>query len=137
MSERKCPHCNGSLDRYEDPAAVKIIGELTKSCDQLRAELAEANNQREQEMLRLKLVEHILDGDGAAGAQLCPTAQSAVKVMEELVLARKCVEALRYISAQKPEKPDHYTPCGQCDRNIDEAKEAVSAYDDFKRKETP
>lgn len=66
-------------------------------------------------------------------------AKSACKAEDELQLARKCVEALRIISGQRPEKPDHYTTCGQCDRNIDEAKEAIAEYDKHKRtqKEQP
>lgn len=27
---RECPHCHGSLERYEDPKAVEIIGALEK-----------------------------------------------------------------------------------------------------------
>jgi uncharacterized protein with PIN domain len=26
--KRECPHCHGSLERYEDPKAVEIIGKL-------------------------------------------------------------------------------------------------------------
>ncbi len=28
VRRRECPHCHGSLERYEDPAAVDIIGKL-------------------------------------------------------------------------------------------------------------
>ena len=28
-TESKCPHCNGSLERWEDPKAVSIIDTLT------------------------------------------------------------------------------------------------------------
>jgi hypothetical protein len=28
LVRRQCPHCHGSLERYEDPAAVEIIGRL-------------------------------------------------------------------------------------------------------------
>ena len=34
--------------------------------------------------------------------------------------------ALRKIAAQKPEKPDYWTPCGQCDSNIEDAKDALA-----------
>lgn len=35
MSEtkRECPHCHGSLNRYEDPQAVEIINRLEKEID--------------------------------------------------------------------------------------------------------
>lgn len=56
----------------------------------LRQQLLAANQRAEEEMLRLKLVEHILDGDGLPpNTQICPTAQSAIRVMEELVTLRK------------------------------------------------
>ncbi len=28
MTKRECPHCHGSLARYEDPEAVVMIGKL-------------------------------------------------------------------------------------------------------------
>jgi len=34
--------------------------------------------------------------------------------------------ALRKIAAQKPEKPDYWTSCGQCDSNIEDAKDALA-----------
>jgi hypothetical protein len=37
-TKRECPHCRGSLERYEDPKAIVIIGEL-------QAELNEATTQ--------------------------------------------------------------------------------------------
>jgi hypothetical protein len=33
-AKRECPHCHGSLERYEDPKAIEII-------DKLEAELAD------------------------------------------------------------------------------------------------
>ena len=35
---------------------------------------------------------------------------------------------LRKIAAQKPEKPDYWTPCGQCDSNIEDAKEVLARH---------
>lgn len=35
-------------------------------------------------------------------------------------------EALIEISTQRPEKPDHWSSCGQCDRNIDNAQDLVA-----------
>jgi hypothetical protein len=34
---------------------------------------------------------------------------------------------VRSVAAQKPEKPDYWNSCGQCERNIDEAKETLSS----------
>lgn len=49
MSERICPHCKGSLERYEDPVAVRLIAEL------------EAENQRNfDEKVRAVQREHKL-----------------------------------------------------------------------------
>lgn len=31
--ERKCPHCSGDLSHYEDPAAVKMIADLTEKLE--------------------------------------------------------------------------------------------------------
>ena len=36
--------------------------------------------------------------------------------------------ALRKIAAQKPEKPDYWTSCGQCDSNIEDAKDALARH---------
>ena len=38
-TESKCPHCNGSLERWEDPKAVLIITTLTAERDRLREAL--------------------------------------------------------------------------------------------------
>lgn len=46
--------------------------------------------------------------------------QSAEFRCEELAVT------LRRIAAQKPEKPDYWTRCGQCDSNIEDAKEALA-----------
>jgi transcription initiation factor IIE alpha subunit len=39
--ERKCPNCNGSLERYEDPKAVAIIEKLSAQLLQLKKENGE------------------------------------------------------------------------------------------------
>ena len=38
-TESKCPHCNGSLERWEDPKAVSIIAALTTEIERLREAL--------------------------------------------------------------------------------------------------
>ena len=38
-TESKCPHCNGSLERWEDPKAVLIITTLTAENERLREAL--------------------------------------------------------------------------------------------------
>ena len=40
-TESKFPHCNGSLERWEDPKAVLIITTLTAERDRLREALEE------------------------------------------------------------------------------------------------
>jgi hypothetical protein len=35
---------------------------------------------------------------------------------------------VRTIGAQKPEKPDYWNSCGQCERNIDDAKDILSSH---------
>lgn len=41
MSEkRECPHCRGSLERYEDPVAVKLLDAAEDKLDKLRSENA-------------------------------------------------------------------------------------------------
>jgi hypothetical protein len=54
-TESKCPHCNGSLERWEDPKAVSIIAVLTAENKRLQNALdkvtepyttKEANNGR-------------------------------------------------------------------------------------------
>ena len=40
-------------------------------------------------------------------------------------------EALKNISAQTPEKPDRWCACGQCDMNIDAAKEALDEVEEI------
>ena len=39
VTESKCPHCNGSLERWEDPKAVLIITTLTAENERLREAL--------------------------------------------------------------------------------------------------
>lgn len=34
---RECPHCGGSLERYEDPKAVEIIGKLQSELNEVLA----------------------------------------------------------------------------------------------------
>ena len=48
--------------------------------------------------------------------------QSAEFRCEELAVT------LRRIAAQKPEKPDYWTRCGQCDSNIEDAKEVLARH---------
>ena len=37
------------------------------------------------------------------------------------------LEALEGIAKQRPIKPDHWTPCGQCEDNIEICREALAA----------
>ena len=43
---------------------------------------------------------------------------------EQLTQAKKFIGD---ISKQRPEKPDHWTPCGQCEDNISNAKDIIDA----------
>ncbi len=38
------------------------------------------------------------------------------------------------IAKQTPEKPDYWTPCGQCEHNSSEAEDVLAATDDLKEK---
>lgn len=52
--------------------------------------------------------------------ELCRTA--AARSGEDALMA-----FVRDVSEQKPEKPDYWCACGQCERNIDRAQEILEA----------
>lgn len=58
-ANRECPHCHGSLERYEDPLAVKMLGD--------EIELAESVIQ-ERDALALKLADMAASLDRCANA---------------------------------------------------------------------
>lgn len=37
------------------------------------------------------------------------------------------IELLERISKQEPERPDYWSTCGQCERNISDAEDAVAS----------
>jgi len=49
---------------------------------------------------------------------------AVLPLMHEGVEERSFIER---ISKQKPETPDYWATCGQCERNIDEAQDLVAA----------
>lgn len=45
---RECPHCRGSLERYEDPVAVEIISQRDTKIAALEAEVMELRKDRSE-----------------------------------------------------------------------------------------
>lgn len=41
------------------------------------------------------------------------------------IIEAEVTEFINDVSQQEPEKPDYWSSCGQCDRNIDRAEEIV------------
>lgn len=60
-------------------------------------------------------------------------APALVKLRAEAGRLREAIEAARLliaeISTQKPEKPDYWSSCGQCDRNISQCEDALLVID--------
>jgi hypothetical protein len=80
---------------------------------ELRQQLADAENRIAEAMQQWKNWEGLRDAEKLRA----DNAEKCVLGMRELV---------ERISKQKPEKPDYWSSCGQCDRNIDDAQEALS-----------
>uniref|UniRef100_A0A6M3KRJ0 Uncharacterized protein n=1 Tax=viral metagenome TaxID=1070528 RepID=A0A6M3KRJ0_9ZZZZ len=58
-TERRCPHCSGSLERYEDPKAVELIAALTAANEMFMNDKAELRAENE----RLKAtIQKVIDG---------------------------------------------------------------------------
>jgi regulator of replication initiation timing len=39
----------------------------------------------------------------------------------------ECKKFIKEVSEQTPEKPDYWSSCGQCERNISEAEDLIAA----------
>ncbi len=60
----------------------------------------------------------------ASGDKLPEGASNNAKIVESaLERGRVLSEWAARIARQVPEKPDYWTPCGQCDRNTEEAQD--------------
>lgn len=56
------------------------------------------------------------------------TIAEQAKQLEEMAEAIRVKDALlSKIAKQTPEKPDYWSSCGQCERNISDAEEALTA----------
>ena len=81
--KRECPHCRGSLERYEDPKAVEIIAKLEYDIKNLHSTL-----RRAIEIIKLHVPEDALGINSNCGepvAQTWPIKDEELYYMEQAI----------------------------------------------------
>ena len=81
--KRECPHCHGSLERYEDPKAVEIIAKLEYDIKNLHSTL-----RRAIEIIKLHVPDDALGINSNCGepvAQTWPIKDEELYYMEQAI----------------------------------------------------
>ena len=81
--KRECPHCHGSLERYEDPEAVKIIRALEKESDCLR-------NENSALVDAIAALKDFVEGNRNDSEKIAEIINGALKLSNDGVTCQRC-----------------------------------------------
>ena len=96
----------------------------------LRAQLAEVTRERDDYKQAIDDL-GLTPEEARAGAKRSRDIKQQLlatqaKLLDSELHAARLVDVLQGIAKQVPEKPDYWSSCGQCERNISDADEALS-----------